>query len=130
MVEVILVQTNKQIIGENLVWRAVAAHWVMVFMATLSGFPRRDYFSVQEINNIGGGPYRLNCWMSGRHFGATLIDLIYTKKGQPLSRDKFWEGRDVISVWKKNMKDCFSPSYMPCLDESISIWNNKWSCPG
>ena len=36
----------------------------------------------------------------------------------------------MIVEWKENMRDCFSPSYVTCLDESMSIWNNKWSCPG
>jgi len=100
------------------------------FMATLSGFPRRDYFSVQEINNIGGAPYRLNCWMSGRRFEAILSALMYTKREPPKFCDKFWEVRNLITAWKQNMHDIFSPSYMTCLDESMSIWNNKWSCPG
>ena len=29
-----------------------------------------------------------------------------------------------------NMKDNFIPGYMNCLDESISMWTNKFTCPG
>ena len=29
-----------------------------------------------------------------------------------------------------NMKDNFIPGYMNCLDESMSMWTNKFTCPG
>ena len=29
-----------------------------------------------------------------------------------------------------NMKDNFIPGYMNCLDESMSVWTNKFTCPG
>ena len=28
------------------------------------------------------------------------------------------------------MEKVFSPGYITCLDESMPIWHNKWSCPG
>ena len=34
----------------------------------------------------------------------------------------------LLRVW--HTKDVFIPSWMPCLDEYISIWSNKFTCPG
>ena len=28
------------------------------------------------------------------------------------------------------MKECFIPGWVSCLDESMSIWTSKWTCPG
>ena len=36
----------------------------------------------------------------------------------------------LISALNKNMQDLHFPSWVSCLDESISIWNMKWTCPG
>ena len=36
----------------------------------------------------------------------------------------------MIDAWGKNMVNVFSPGHMKCLDESMSIWMNKFTCPG
>ena len=44
--------------------------------------------------------------------------------------DKFWEVRDLISTWNnKNMYIHYIPSCIYCLDESVSIWTNRWTYP-
>ena len=48
----------------------------------------------------------------------------------PAFRDPFWEIRQLVSEWNDNMKEVFSPGWACCLDESMSIWFNKWTCPG
>ena len=49
----------------------------------------------------------------------------------PLSHmvDKFWEVRELINTWNTNMFKHYIPSWICCLDESVSIWNNQWTCP-
>lgn len=44
--------------------------------------------------------------------------------------DKFHEVREVIDAWNKNMATNFVPSWVSCLDESMSPWTNKYTCPG
>ena len=56
--------------------------------------------------------------------------LQFTDKTAPTFEDKFWEVRQMIGGWNKNMTNMFHSSWVTCLDESMSIWNNKWSCPG
>lgn len=36
----------------------------------------------------------------------------------------------MISAFNSNMKIFFLSSWVICLDESMSIWNQRWTCPG
>ena len=36
----------------------------------------------------------------------------------------------MISAWNANMALVFIVSWIICLDESMSIWFNRWTCPG
>ena len=42
----------------------------------------------------------------------------------------FWEVHAMITAWNSNMNQQFSPGYANCLDESMSIWTNQFTCPG
>jgi hypothetical protein len=36
----------------------------------------------------------------------------------------------MIRAWNKNMANRFVATWVMCLDESMSIWHNKWKYPG
>ena len=36
----------------------------------------------------------------------------------------------MLEAWGENMQQSFMPGYMDCLDESMSVWTNKFTCPG
>ena len=36
----------------------------------------------------------------------------------------------MLEAWNVNMTEQFTPSWVSCLDESMSTWMNKYSCPG
>ena len=36
----------------------------------------------------------------------------------------------MIKMWNENIKNVFIPSWISCLDESMSPWLNKFTCPG
>ena len=36
----------------------------------------------------------------------------------------------MVDEWNKNMAEQFTPSWVSCLDESMSPWTNKYTCPG
>ena len=36
----------------------------------------------------------------------------------------------MIAEWNKSMAEAFSPGWVVCLDESMSIWHSRWTCPG
>ena len=68
--------------------------------------------------------------MSMKRFDAITAALSFTAASKPTYRDKFWEVRQLIVEWNKNMAEAFSPSWILCLDESMSIWHSRWTCPG
>ena len=39
-------------------------------------------------------------------------------------------GTGGLEAWNSNMMKQFTPSWVSCLDESMSTWTNKYSCPG
>ena len=71
--------------------------------------------------------------MSGRQFEAINAALAYTTTFPPGPSEppnKFWEVIEMIDAWNRNMEDMFKALWVACLDESMSIWFNQWTCPG
>ncbi len=99
-------------------------------MATFKGFNRSEYWSLKEIDDFDGAPIRLNNWMSKRRFDTILSNLHYTDKERPTFQDRFHNVRQLIQAWNKNMTEKFLPSWVSCLDESMSAWISRWTCPG
>ena len=56
--------------------------------------------------------------------------LAYTDATAPTFLDKFWQVRQMIKAWNDHMAEKFLAVWVICLDESMSIWHNKWTCPG
>ena len=63
-------------------------------------------------------------------FENILKILTYMNKKPPEFRDQFWEVCDMLDCWNKNMADNFVPSWINCIDESMSKWVNEYTCPG
>jgi len=74
--------------------------------------------------------FTFNRYMSRRRYAAITSALRFTIKPPPTFRDKFWQIRDLISAWNEHMQQIFVAAWALCLDESMSIWNNRWTCPG
>ena len=85
---------------------------------------------IYTINTFRGAPLCLGVWMSRAHFDAILAALSFTDHDPPPFLDKFWEVRQMIDAWGSNMNNAFALGYMNCLDESMSMWTNKFTCPG
>ena len=68
--------------------------------------------------------------MTGCRFENTTHALRHTNKEPPSYEDKFWEIRDLIEAWNKNMCKNFMPSWVSCLDGSMSHWTSKCTCSG
>lgn len=99
-------------------------------MATVQGPQYRDYWSEQPISMFRGAPFRFFDFMSRNRFDIILQSLAYTNENPPTIQDRFWEIRKLISAWNKNMSDTFSASWISCLDESMSKWMQRYTCPG
>ena len=65
--------------------------------------------------------------MSRERFEVILECLAFTNRKPPTFIDKFWEVRQMVEVWNDNMQQVFSPGWVTCLDESMSIWYNKYT---
>ena len=71
--------------------------------------------------------------MSYRRFLAINSCLGFTFDKPPPAdkiQDEFWEVRVLHIAWNQHMKDMFRCSWICCLDELISIWISRWTCPG
>eukprot|EP00986_Skeletonema_menzelii_P014601 scaffold9796_cov108-Skeletonema_menzelii.AAC.1 len=67
--------------------------------------------------------------MSKYRFDCITRELRFTSAAAPSYRDRFWEVREMITAWNENMK-FFIAGWVTCLDESMSIWFSKFTCPG
>ena len=99
-------------------------------MATINGPDHHDFWSLGEVDCFVGAPMQLHNFMSRKRFKAILKALAITARQPPPFRDRFWVVREVLEAWNSNMTEQFTPSWVSCLDESMSTWTNKYSCPG
>ena len=99
-------------------------------MATIIGPWQSDFWASHPIEAFHGAPLHLGCWMSRNHFDTILQVLSFTDLDPPNYVDKFWEVQQMLKAWGSNMVSCFMPGWANCLDESMSIWTKKFSCPG
>ena len=134
IVATIIPQTNIQLeqqrnrptsYGEFLRWLGL---WFL--MATINGPDRSDFWSMTEVDCFVGAPLRLGAFMSRKRFDMILKALAITSRSPPAFRDRFWEVHEILEAWNANMTEQFTPSWVSCLDESMSTWTNKYSCPG
>lgn len=127
---VVIKETNKKLdkkmsCGEFYVWIGL---WF--FMGTTYFGDRREFWSTKAIDAFQGTPFRFNDFMSRNRFENILAALTLTNQRAPIYTDRFWEVRQLIGEWNSNMKMKFFPSWISCLDESMSKWVGKYSCPG
>jgi len=101
------------------------------FIMVITNFDAcRDFWSTQPIAMLSGASYQFNDIMSRNHFEALLTALKFTDQDPPAYQDLFWEVCQMIDKRNKNMAEKVSPSWISCLDESMSKWLCQWTCPG
>ena len=69
-------------------------------------------------------------YMSRWRYLAMILALRFTIQPPPSFRVKFWQIRDLILAWNEHMQAILVAAWALCLNESMSIWNNRWTCPG
>ena len=132
---VILPATNRKLASNNYVelsygeFLTFIGIWFLMATQKVGGCSRRDYWSEEPISHWNGAPFRLNSYMSRNRFEQIISNLKYTVKPQSYI-DRFHEIRQIISCWNTNIQSVFKSGWVTCLDESMSIWFNRWTCPG
>ncbi len=66
--------------------------------------------------------------ISRRRFDALTSAFLLTSAFH--SVDMFFPVRNWLQSWNENMKQIFTPGWTSCLDESMSVWANRKTCPG
>ena len=130
--QTILVETNKVIDGRHVTWGEFMRYLGIWFLLSIlsHGCSRRSFWEDTEPSEFCGAPFRFNKYMSYTRFEAITSALRYTNAPAPDYPDKFYEVRDMINAWNEHMKTIFIPGWMSCLDESMSSWTRRWTCPG
>ena len=85
---------------------------------------------MHEIDIFEGALFHLACFMTWNRFKNILNNMKYTSTCRPSFRDCFWEVRYMLDCWNENMGKNFVPSWIHCVDESMSKWVNEFTCPG
>lgn len=111
--------------GEFLRWIGL---WFL--MATVQGPSRIEFWRKESVDIFNGAPFRLNEYMSKNRFEDILAAMAYTDDNPPAYVDKFHCIRKLIAAWNTNMHANFTPGWVNCLDESMSVWTSQWTCPG
>ena len=100
-----------------------------MLIGTLIGLQRHGFWATHPIDAFNAPPLHLGMWMSRNQFDTILLSLSFTDVAPPTFMGKFWEIHQMVEAWGTNMRDNFLPGYMTCLDESMSMWTNKFTCP-
>ncbi|KAL7461873.1 hypothetical protein ACHAXS_002279 [Conticribra weissflogii] len=67
--------------------------------------------------------------MQKNRFLQITAAVVYTNKPPPSFVDKFYDVRQMLDAFNKPYKDNYIPSWINCLDKSMSSWLNQY-CPG
>ena len=106
---------------------------IRLLMSTCIGWSQDAFWSSgqdtydQEQNAC---PYNVKHFMLYKQFKLVTKSLSYTNVSAPTYHDKYWQVRQMLQAFNDNMARIFLSSWVICLDESMSIWHNKFTCPG
>jgi Transposase IS4 len=129
---VLLPATNKELNDDNQLTYGEFLRWLGLWfvMATTEGCQRRDFWSTTPISMYEGAPFRFNdLGISRNRFEEILGALTFTDQAIDIN-DRFTYVRQMVDCWNTNMTTKFRPSYISCLDESMSPWTSPFTCPG
>ena len=77
-------------------------------------------WSLGGVDHFVRATMRLGVFMLHKWFKAILKAIAITASHPLAFRNHFWEVRDMLQACNKNMVEQFTPSWVSCLDESMS----------
>ena len=133
IINLVIKCANKNLPPENPIDRGEFLRFIglWLLMSTIGGgFDKMEHWSSTAPSPENGAPFRFNEWMSKNRFKNVQNTLRHADEDKPSHIDKFFVIRKILSSWNQNIQDVFRPGWLNCLDESMSMWNSKTSCPG
>jgi hypothetical protein len=106
---------------------------IRLLMSTQQGWTVDDYWSYSlESANQGDCPcpFNMQTFMIMRRFCCINRFLTFTNVRAPTFVDRFLEIYQMIKAWNTHMVNVFLAGWVVCLDESMSIWHQRWTCLG
>jgi hypothetical protein len=106
---------------------------IRLLMSTCSGWKVDEFWNYETVPREQEEdlcPYNFRTFMSKSRFQCINRYLSFTNLPKPAFVDKFWSIREMIKSWNDHKAGIFLCAWVICLDESMSIWHNKWTCPG
>ena len=128
---VIIPATNIVLEGEQLTLREFYV-WLgcRFFIACHVGeYDTRAWWSKKPPSRWEGAPHRLNDIIERNRFEDITRSLRLTNIPPPTFLDGFYEIRQLHDAFNDYYEENYFPSWLSCLDESMSPWTNKY-CPG
>ena len=130
MKNIMMPKTNDKLSSEHVSYGELLQFiGIWSYICTTVGFERREFWSIGN-SKKRDTPMKFNVIMPRRRFEDILTSLTFTADALPPFQDKFWEVRSLIEAWNFNMEENFSPGHIACLDEFMSKWLCKFTCPG
>ena len=99
--------------------------WLL--MATCGqDFFSKGFWTTKDFNErVNPCPFNFRKYMSKRRFGTITKELQFMDDDEPpIYVDKFWQVRQMIEAWNRNMAAIFFATWVICLNESMSIWSS------
>ncbi|MBM4179814.1 MAG: hypothetical protein FJ211_10875, partial [Ignavibacteria bacterium] len=104
-----------------------------LLMASSPGWSVDDYWCYDNTprdQTTDPCPYNFRDLMGKKRFHVIGRNLAFTDVPPPTYVDRFWQIRQMIHAWNEHMANIFLAAWIVCLDESMSIWHTRWTCPG
>ena len=107
-----MVDGVKQITGDSITYGELL-HWIGLC-------ENRSFWSTCDADIFHGCFFTLSNYMTRTWFENILNNLTYMNKKPPEFCDRCWEVCDMLDCWNKNMANNFVPSWINCINESMS----------
>ena len=112
-------------------WEVIRFIGIWFLLATVQGHPVDSFWDKQPSDRrFKGAPFTVNDLMTKTRFQFIKKKLRYYSNPLPSFKDRFHAIRELQYEWNRHMKEVFVAGWLVCLDESMSKWINRYTCPG
>jgi Transposase IS4 len=102
---------------------------LMLLIGTTQRCSRREFWSTEDVDFLGAN-FHFNHFMSHRHFEAIIKYPKLTSTPTLEYKAPFHCVEELVYAFNEHTQRELSPSWIACLDESMSVWTSQQTCPG